>query len=78
MARKSIQTIEALREKILKKAARSADTVIERRWKINGSGIDTLTVRNMRRGEPYNKGMRRIENGYIYEMADIVRKEDIV
>ena len=29
MARKSIQTIETLREKILKKAARSADTVID-------------------------------------------------
>lgn len=78
MAKKKEQKA-TMREKILKCTERSADMVIERQWSVTGKkSAMVLTTRPLRADESYVHGLRRIANGFVYEMVDIVRKEDTV
>lgn len=49
------------------------DIVIEKAWTEDKPGNTRYCHRPLRRGEGYVKGLRRIADGVVYEMADIVR-----
>ncbi len=68
-------TLKELKEKILKRKNRTCDTVIERKWHLSEEKNAILTARPLRPGEDFVRGMRRVNNGYVYEAVDRIKKE---